>query len=114
MAKEILMNVITNNEYAFQDPAPQIVVTELGDSSVNLSVRATTSIENFWTMNEELIIGCKKALDNAGIEIPFPQRDVHLFQKTKRRKAALIFRNAAFLLFCKDSKNYFFKSSRLF
>ncbi|WP_375181238.1 mechanosensitive ion channel family protein [Chryseobacterium sp.] len=81
VAKEILMNVITNNEYAFQDPAPQIVVTELADSSVNLSVRATTSIENFWKMNEELIIGCKKALDDAKIEIPFPQRDVHLFQK---------------------------------
>lgn len=81
VAKEILLNVVKNNQYAFQDPAPQIMVTELADSSVNLSVRATTSIENFWTMNEELIIGCKKALDDAGIEIPFPQRDVHVFQK---------------------------------
>ena len=58
-----------------------MVVTELGDSAVNLSVRVTTANENFWAMQEELIIDCKTALDAAGIEIPFPQRDVHLHQK---------------------------------
>ncbi|MBK1439418.1 mechanosensitive ion channel family protein [Parapedobacter sp. ISTM3] len=80
-AKEILLEVVKNNEFAYADPAPQIVVTELGDSAVNLSVRVTTSNENFWTMQEQLIIDCKAALDRAGIEIPFPQRDVHLYQK---------------------------------
>jgi small conductance mechanosensitive channel len=54
------------------------MVTALGDSAVNLSVRVTTDTENFWTMNEQLIIDCKRALDNAGIEIPFPQRDIHI------------------------------------
>ena len=53
--KEILMRVINNNQYAFTEPAPQVMVTELGDSAVNLSVRVTTSNENFWKMNEELI-----------------------------------------------------------
>ncbi|KMQ59356.1 mechanosensitive ion channel protein [Chryseobacterium angstadtii] len=80
-AKEILMEVIRNNEYAFETPAPQVVVTELGDSAVNLSVRVTTSNENYWAMNEELIITCKFALDKAGIEIPFPQRDIHVYNK---------------------------------
>lgn len=80
-AKEILLDVINNNELAYDQPAPQVVVTELGDSSVNLSVRVTTSNENFWTMQEQLIIHCKEALDAAGIEIPFPQRDVHLINK---------------------------------
>ncbi|MBK1898154.1 mechanosensitive ion channel family protein [Chryseobacterium paridis] len=80
-AKEILMEVITKNQYALKDPAPQVVVTELGDSAVNLSIRVTTSNENYWAMNEELIITCKAALDNAGIEIPFPQRDVHIYNK---------------------------------
>ncbi|MDF2833343.1 mechanosensitive ion channel family protein [Chryseobacterium indoltheticum] len=79
-AKKILLDVIKNNQYAFESPAPQVVVTELGDSAINLSIRATTSLDNFWTMNEELIINCKKALDNAGIEIPFPQRDLHIYQ----------------------------------
>lgn len=80
--KEILLNVIKNNQYAFESPAPQVVVTQLGDSSINLSIRATTSLDNFWAMNEELIINCKKALDNAGIEIPFPQRDLHIYQNS--------------------------------
>ncbi|MFC7522878.1 mechanosensitive ion channel family protein [Parapedobacter sp. GCM10030251] len=80
-AKQILLDVVKRNEYAFEDPAPQIVVTELGDSAVNLSVRVTTTNENFWTMQEQLIIDCKDALDRAGIEIPFPQRDVHLYKK---------------------------------
>lgn len=77
-AKQILLEVVQNNEYAFKDPAPQVVVNELGDSAITLSVRATTSNENFWTMQEQLIINCKEALDQAGIEIPFPQRDIHI------------------------------------
>lgn len=81
-AKDILLGVIKNNQYAFDDPVPQVVVTELGDSAVNLSVRATTSLDNFWTMNEELIIDCKRALDDADIEIPFPQRDLHIYQRS--------------------------------
>jgi len=81
-AKKILLDVIKNNQYAFESPAPQVVVTELGDSAINLSIRATTSLDNFWAMNEELIINCKRALDNAGIEIPFPQRDLHIYQNS--------------------------------
>ncbi|WP_433862788.1 mechanosensitive ion channel family protein [Sphingobacterium thalpophilum] len=77
-AKEVLMRVIQNNEFAFKDPDPQVVVTELGDSAINLSIRVTASNENFWTMQEQLIMDCKEALDGAGIEIPFPQRDVHI------------------------------------
>jgi len=77
-AKEILLDVAQKNEFAFKEPAPQVVVTELGDSAINLSVRVSTSNENFWTMQEQLIIDSKEALDKAGIEIPFPQRDIHI------------------------------------
>lgn len=76
--QEILMQVIARNEFAFKEPAPQVVVTELGDSAVNLSIRVTTSNEHFWTMQEQLIIDCKVALDKAGINIPYPQQDVHI------------------------------------
>ncbi|MFP3833917.1 mechanosensitive ion channel family protein [Chryseobacterium sp. SIMBA_028] len=79
--KDILMGVINNNEFALTDPAPQVVVTTLGDSAINLSIRVSSSTENFWKMNEELIIDCKEALDKAGIGIPFPQRDVHVYNK---------------------------------
>ncbi|SIS85683.1 small conductance mechanosensitive channel [Chryseobacterium ureilyticum] len=79
--KEILMEVIQKNQLALTEPAPQVVVTTLGDSAINLSIRVSTSTENFWKMNEELIIDCKEALDQAGIGIPFPQRDVHIYNK---------------------------------
>lgn len=80
--KEILLKVVDNNSFAFKEPAPQIVVTNLGDNSVNLSVRVTTSNEDFWTMNEQLIVDCKMALDAAGIGIPYPQRDLHIIEKS--------------------------------
>lgn len=79
-AKTILLDIINKNEHAFSDPAPDVVVTNLGDSAINLSIRVTTNNENFWTMQEQLIISCKEALDNAGIEIPFPQADIHFKQ----------------------------------
>lgn len=79
--KRIILNVINENEFVMKEPAPQVVVTSLGDSAINLSVRATTSNEHFWAMNEELIIESKIALDKAGIEIPFPQQDIHIYQK---------------------------------
>ncbi len=78
MAKSILLKCICDNEYAFSEPAPEVVVTTLGDSSITLSIRVSTNNENFWTMQEQLIISCKEALDNAGIEIPFPQMDFHI------------------------------------
>ena len=80
-AKEIIMSVINKNELAHHDPAPQVMITALGDSAVNISVRVTTDNDNFWTMNEQLIMDCKTALDTAGIEIPFPQRDIHIRSK---------------------------------
>ncbi|MVZ63620.1 mechanosensitive ion channel family protein [Sphingobacterium humi] len=78
MAKSILLKCISDNEHAFSEPAPEVVVTTLGDSSITLSIRVSTNNENFWTMQEQLLISCKEALDNAGIEIPFPQMDFHI------------------------------------
>ncbi|MCT1531534.1 mechanosensitive ion channel family protein [Sphingobacterium daejeonense] len=77
-AKSLLLDTVSKNEFAFKDPAPDVVVTSLGDSAINLSVRVTTSNENFWAMQEQLIIQCKEDLDKAGIEIPFPQQDIHI------------------------------------
>lgn len=79
--KEILLEIAKNHPMALKDPAPQIVITELGDSAVNVSVRVSARNSDFWTMNEELIIECKNALDAAGINIPYPQRDLHIVNK---------------------------------
>lgn len=61
-----------------KDPAPEVVVTKLNDSSINLSVRVTAVNDVFWKMHEQLLIDCKEALDKAGIEIPFPKTDMYI------------------------------------
>lgn len=80
-AKRILLETVKKHPSALENPAPQVVVTKLGDSSINLSVRVTAKSSDFWDMLEDLYIQCKEALDAAGIEIPFPQMDIHLPKK---------------------------------
>ncbi len=62
------------------DPEPQIVVGELADSSVNIYVRIWLNADDYWPVKFDLTKAFKEALDAAGISIPFPQRDVHLFE----------------------------------
>ena len=82
-AKDVLMAVIENNEYAMKDPAPEVVVTKLNDSSITLSVRVSAINDVFWKMHEQLLIDCKVALDKAGSEIPFPKTDIYMNYPSK-------------------------------
>jgi small conductance mechanosensitive channel len=63
------------------DPAPSIVVLELADSSVNFGVRPWTKAEDYWGVYFDLTENLKKRFDAEGVSIPFPQRDVHVFQE---------------------------------
>jgi small conductance mechanosensitive channel len=80
-AKEVILQVINNNDKILNDPAPFVAVGELGDSSVNITTRVWTSGTEYWSvffyMNEMV----KKVFDKQGISIPFPQRDVHLYKE---------------------------------
>jgi len=61
-----------------EDPAPAVSVAELGDSSVNLAVRPWVKSAKYAPASHEVTERIKKALDEAGISIPFPQRDIHV------------------------------------
>ncbi len=63
------------------DPAPTIVVLELADSSVNFGVRPWTKADDYWGVYFDLTENLKKRFDVEGVSIPFPQRDVHIFQE---------------------------------
>ncbi|WP_113907199.1 mechanosensitive ion channel family protein [Aliidiomarina celeris] len=76
--KQVLMDVISSDPRMLQDPAPRVSVTELADSSVNFIVRPWVKSEDYWPMYWDSMERIKDALDAAGIEIPFPQMDVHL------------------------------------
>ncbi len=79
-AKAIFKNVLASDPRVLEDPVPLIVVSELADSSVNFLVRPWVKTEDYWDVRFDLIEKIKLALDEAGIIIPFPQRDVHLHQ----------------------------------
>lgn len=61
-----------------KDPAPQVFLKGLGDSSVDWQVRVWCKTGDFWDVWQATIRACKVSLDEAGIGIPFPQQDVHL------------------------------------
>ncbi len=79
--KEVLSEVLAADERVLKDPEPTVAVSELGDSSVNLVVRPWTKTENYWGVYFDTTQAAKERLDAEGIVIPFPQRDVHLFQE---------------------------------
>lgn len=73
-ALEILLATAKANDLVLDDPEPWARVTNLGDSSVDLTLRSWATAENFWDMKFAIIKEVKEALDAGGINIPFPHR----------------------------------------
>lgn len=80
-ALAILNRIAADEPRILTDPAPLIKVDSLGDNSVNILFRVWTAREDWWTTKLDLIQRCKEALEAGGCSIPFPQRDVHLYQE---------------------------------
>ena len=76
-AVEILGALIKEDVRILPDPPPQVAVSELTDSSVNLVFRPWVKKEDYWDVRFDLIRKIKESFDRNGIEIPFPQRVVH-------------------------------------
>jgi small conductance mechanosensitive channel len=76
--KEVLTGVLARESRLLSTPEPTIGVVELGDSSVNLVVRPWVRTEDYWAVYFDLLQAIKEGLDEQGIEIPFPQMDVHV------------------------------------
>lgn len=76
-ARDVIMEVMKNDPKVLEDPAPSVTVLELGDSSVNLAVRPHATTADYWDVYFGITEKAKVALDQAGIEIPFPQRVLH-------------------------------------
>lgn len=76
-AIEIMKGAIMHNlAYSLMEPEPEFLVSELGDNSVNILVRVWHPRDNLMDVMPNLLLVIKNALDDAGIEIPFPQRVV--------------------------------------
>lgn len=77
-ALAILLDMAGNDSRVHTDPAPQSMVSNLGDSSVDLTLRIWMNAGDYWGVKFDLTKLIKQRLDQEGISIPFPQRDVHM------------------------------------
>ena len=81
LAKKVLMDLYLNHPKVLKDPKPFIGLGELADSSVNVTVRLWTKVEDYWDvyfyMNEKVY---EKFNETEGLSIPFPQMDIHVDQ----------------------------------
>jgi len=80
-ALKIASDILHNHENVLSDPAPLVATNELGDSSVNLIIRPWVKTSDYWTVKRGLTKQIKEAFDEAGLNIPYPQTDVHLFKE---------------------------------
>ena len=76
LAMSVIRSVIEKHPFALKSPAPMIFVDQLGDNGVLISVRIWAPSSVWWDVRTELLWKIKVALEDAGIEIPFPQRTV--------------------------------------
>ena len=79
-AKALLEQMFGDDPRVLAEPALMVVVSNLGSSSVDLTVRAWVNKEHYWPLKFDLTEQVKLAFDEAGISIPYPQTDVHLHQ----------------------------------
>ena len=79
-AMGVLQELVANHPKVLEEPAPNIRVHELADSSVNFICRPWAKTENYWEVYWDLTRQVKEGFDAAGVSIPFPQRDVHLYK----------------------------------
>jgi len=79
-AKKILLKMAEKDDRVLKDEnPPEVMVESLGDSSVNLKLRTWVKSEDYWSLFFDITENVKKQYDAAGISIPFPQQDVHLY-----------------------------------
>ena len=81
-AKQLIAEILAADERVLKDPAPQVAVSELADSSVNFVARPWAKTGDYWGVFFDTTEAVKKRFDAEGISIPYPQSDVHLYQQT--------------------------------
>ncbi len=78
LAEKIIKQLCAEDTRIFKDPAPFVVISELADSSVNFTVRTWVKTEDYWGVYFEMNKKVYKTFEEQGINIPFPQMDVHM------------------------------------
>jgi small conductance mechanosensitive channel len=81
-AQKVLLELAKGDDRIHAEPAPQVLVKGLGESSVDLGLRCWTSIDDYWPLFFDLTKRAKIEIEGAGLSIPYPQRDLHIISTT--------------------------------
>jgi small conductance mechanosensitive channel len=81
-AFRVLQELVAGETRFLKEPAPQIIVQSLGESGVNLVLRAWAPTAAYWDVYWDQMRNIKEKIEEAGLTIPFPQRDIHIIPKT--------------------------------
>jgi small conductance mechanosensitive channel len=79
-AFQVMQNIIDAEARFLKDPAPQVILQSIEDNSVKITIRAWAAIQDYWTIYWEMNKTIKTKIEEAGLHIPFPQRDVRIVQ----------------------------------
>jgi small-conductance mechanosensitive channel len=85
-AISIIKNLIEDHPITLKNPSPQVFVDNLGDNAVNIVVRMWAPSGEWYSLKMEMLWKIKKALENEGIEIAFPQRTVWFANELSKRE----------------------------
>lgn len=77
-ARALIQGVLSQDDRILDEPAPAMLLTELGESSVDIAVRPWVKSPDYWAVRSDLLENIKRALEHAGLSIPYPQRDLHI------------------------------------
>jgi small conductance mechanosensitive channel len=80
-AEKVLKSILDEHDKVLDDPEPIVKLHELADSSVNFIVRPWVKTEDYWDVYWDVTREVKMRFDREGIGIPFPQRDVHIYEE---------------------------------
>jgi small conductance mechanosensitive channel len=80
-AFQVMQGIIDKETRLLKDPAPQVILQSLDDSSVKITIRAWASTQDYWNIYWDMTKTVKSKIEEAGLHIPFPQRDVHIVRE---------------------------------
>jgi len=82
VVKTILQEAMANDDRILAEPPSSVIIKDFGESSIDFSIRPYVKPDDYWEVQFDMKERVKSRFDEAGITIPFPQRDVHLFQSS--------------------------------
>ena len=81
VARQVLTDICAKHPLVLDDPATNIFVMNLGESSVDFACRPWSKTEDYWKVYGDILEQAKTELEAAGCSIPYPQRDVHVYEQ---------------------------------